>query len=193
MGAPATVAIFPDPRHGQLPDAPTVDTGADAEKRNAPRIPAAEVPSITGLRMSPHGADATLVNISTSGLLAECGIRLKTGSTVTIQFEGTFEPATMQGRVARCSVARVTTGGALRYHVGLAFSAPISLPVDTARAAAAPAPISSAAIPTAAAPESPAAAASVAGSGDADSSSATDAAPPAAAPEPPRPLVRNRW
>ena len=55
-----------------------------AENRDAPRRPASAVPSITGLRISPHGVDATLVNISESGVLAECGERLKPGDTVRV-------------------------------------------------------------------------------------------------------------
>src|SRR5215813_8245768 len=100
MGSPASIAIFPN--QGQPPE-PRGGGEADSgiEKRNAPRYPASEIPSITGLRMSPHGAEASLVNLSTTGLLAECAVRLKTGSTVTVQFEGTFTPATVHGRVAR--------------------------------------------------------------------------------------------
>ena len=60
--------------------------------RGAPRRAAHELPSITGLRISPPGLDATLVNISISGLLAECRERLKAGRAVSVVFEGTFEP-----------------------------------------------------------------------------------------------------
>jgi PilZ domain-containing protein len=174
MGSPASVAIFPNP-----PEPRDGEAAADSEKRNAPRYPASEVPSITGLRMSPHGAEASLVNISTTGLLAECAVRLKTGSTVTVQFEGTFTPATVHGRVARCSVARVNDSGTLMYHVGLAFSEAISLPAELERPATAAAPEAAPAL--AAAAESPAAI---------DSAAAVPTAPPA---EHVRPTLRNRW
>jgi hypothetical protein len=91
----------------------------------APRRLASAVPSITGLRISPPGFKATLVDISASGLLAEWGLALKIGQAVTVKFEGTFEPTSVQAQVVRSSVASMTSGG-VRYHVGLAFTAPIA-------------------------------------------------------------------
>lgn len=99
--------------------------------REAPRRAAHEVPSIAGLRISPPGVDATLVNISPSGLLAECSERLKAGRAVSVVFEGTFEPRSVEARVARCAVSSMGNDGRLRYHVGIAFAKPIRL--DDAR------------------------------------------------------------
>jgi hypothetical protein len=93
----------------------------------AVRVPASQVPSIKGLRFSPHGADATLVNISTSGLLAECASRLKVGSTVAVLFEGTFTESTAVGRIARCEVSTMGRDGVLRYFIGVDFNKPIDL------------------------------------------------------------------
>src|SRR6185295_6562997 len=78
--------------HGGGPAAhePAPSDAEPAAEPVAPRIPASRIPSITGLRLSPHGTDAKLINISTSGLLAECNSRLKVGSTVAVLFEGTF-------------------------------------------------------------------------------------------------------
>jgi hypothetical protein len=83
------------------------------------------VPSIKWLQISPPGFRATLVNISASGLLAEWGLPLKIGQTVTIAFEGTFAPRSIGARVIRSSIAS-TTSASLRYQVGLAFMAPIA-------------------------------------------------------------------
>jgi hypothetical protein len=83
------------------------------------------VPSIKGLRISPPGFKATLVDISTSGLLAEWGVPLKIGQAVTVNFEGTFAPQSVEAQVVRSSVASMTSGG-IRYHVGLSFTAPIA-------------------------------------------------------------------
>jgi hypothetical protein len=177
MGSPASIAIFPN--QGQPPEPHEAEGESGIEKRNAPRYPAALVPGITSLRMSPHGAEATLVNISTTGLLAECAVRLKTGSTVIVQFEGTFTPATAQGRVARCTVSRVSGTGTLIYHVALAFAAPIPLPEELERMAAAfdaPAP---AALPQTAA--------------RAETENPAPVAAPAPSAEDERPAVRNRW
>ena len=105
----------------------TLSSGQPAmETRSAPRVPASALPSITGLRLSPHGGSCTLVNISATGLLADCGERVPTGSTVTITFEGTFSPHVLHGHVTRSSVSSMAQGR-LRYHVGVAFSAPIAL------------------------------------------------------------------
>jgi len=96
------------------------------EHSAAPRRPASEVPSIEGLRISPPGFRAALVDISTSGLLAEWGLPLKTGQEVTVEFEGPFPQQTVAAHVIRSSVASITSGN-LRYHVALAFTAPITL------------------------------------------------------------------
>src|SRR5439155_18358275 len=95
--------------------------------RNAVRHAAEAMPSITGLRISPHGAQASLVNISASGVLAECSVRLQPRSLVTVIFEGTFQPGSAEGRVARSSLASVAPHGALRYHVGISFTRPLVL------------------------------------------------------------------
>ena len=62
------------------PAAPAVD----GDHRGAARRPASALPSISGLTLSPYGAAATLVNISTSGLLAESGVPLKIGNFVKV-------------------------------------------------------------------------------------------------------------
>jgi hypothetical protein len=93
----------------------------------ATRIPASRMPSITGVRISPAGVEGTLVNISATGVLVECDRRLKPLSSVTVIFHGTFQPASISSKVARCAVAGIGGDGALRYHVGVAFNAKITL------------------------------------------------------------------
>jgi hypothetical protein len=114
-----------------VPDSPSAAVAV--EHRCAPRLLASQVPSITGLRLSPHGAGAIVVNISGSGLLAECTVRLKTGSAVTVLFEGDFSPASVASRVARCAVSAMGSDGLLRYHIGIAFNASIALDDALAR------------------------------------------------------------
>lgn len=96
------------------------------------RRPASAVPSISGLVLSP-GARATLVDISTTGLLAECRVVLKVGQAVKVVFEGTFKPQSVDARVVRSSVASMTSGG-FRYHVGIAFNTPIAFEDESAPA-----------------------------------------------------------
>jgi hypothetical protein len=128
------VTTAPVPRPGGMTASVQVDVtmGAvrtepphQAEHSAAPRRPASAVPSIKGLRISPPGVEATLVDISASGLLAEWGIALKIGQAVTVDFEGTFSPQSLGAQVVRSAVASMTSGG-VRYHVGLAFTAPIA-------------------------------------------------------------------
>ena len=108
------------------------------EKRKAPRLEASLMPSISGIRLSPYGADAILVNISASGVLVECSSRLQQGTSVTVVFDGTFSPSSIEGRIAHCSVATIGRKGVLRYHVGIAFKNPIAL--EGAPATASPQP-----------------------------------------------------
>ena len=107
---------------------------APVEARTAQRLQASAVPGITGVRLSPHGAEATLLNISASGVLVECTSRLRIGTAVTTMFEGTFSPSSVEGRVARSSVSNVSKSGVLRYQIGIAFVSPIAL--ETVPAAA---------------------------------------------------------
>jgi hypothetical protein len=104
-------------------------TNTSIENRSAARYSAALVPSIAAVRISPHGADATLLNISTRGVLVECTSRFRLGTAVTVVFEGTFSPSSVAGRVARISVSTMSANGVLRYHVGVEFGAPIALPI----------------------------------------------------------------
>jgi hypothetical protein len=97
------------------------------------RRPASAVPSITGLRISPPGFKAALVNISSSGLVAEWGLALKIGQAVTVAFEGTVTPQSVGGLVVRSSIASTTSAG-LRYHVAVAFTSPIAFEDQAAHA-----------------------------------------------------------
>lgn len=97
------------------------------EKRSAPRHRASLMPSIGGVRLSPYGADATLINISASGVLVECSSRLKPGSAVTVVFDGGCSPSSIESRVARSSVVGIDKDGVLRYQLGIAFKNPVRL------------------------------------------------------------------
>lgn len=119
---------------------PEPSPGADAFDPNITmRLTAADVPGIRAVRLKPHGADAKLMNISTTGMLTECTSRMKVGSAVAILFEGSFPVQSTVGRVARCEVGAMGRDGILRYHVAIAFNQPLApevLPGTTA-----PAPI----------------------------------------------------
>ncbi len=171
--------------------------GGDAARgdlRNASRYPASAVPAITGLRISPHGVEATLVNISENGVLAECGERLKPGSAVTVVFEGTFVPRSMEGRVARNSVSSMGRDGRLRYHVGISFARPIDLGIAP-EPEPQPAPTSAEPDPStiAAAPDSQFAADSSPAPAEAGVTGADAGVVEIDVPLPVEDAVRNRW
>jgi hypothetical protein len=98
------------------------------------------VPGITGLRFLPQGATASLVNISTTGLLAESAARLQVGSAVRVQFDGHFSPRSVVGRVARCEVAVMGLDGLLQYYIAVEFDAPIALDGEVVESREAPPP-----------------------------------------------------
>jgi len=97
-----------------------------ADQVNSTRLQASEVPSITGVRLKPHGADAKMVNISLTGMLTECTSRVKVGSTVAVLFEGSFAVESVVGRIVRCEVSAMGRDGVLRYHVAIAFTQPLA-------------------------------------------------------------------
>jgi len=114
------------------PQAPSVPARPSppvlGEFRAAPRLPAARVPSVTAVRVSPGNVSATLVNISESGALIECRERLRPGTVIELTFEGAPSLPIAEGRVVRNAVSSITTDGRLRHHVGIAFSE--SIPLD---------------------------------------------------------------
>ncbi len=116
---------------------------------------ASRVPEITGVRLAPIGGEAVLVNISASGVLVECGTRVASSTTVTVLFDGTFKPASVEGRVARCVVARIGSDGLIRYHLGIAFSHMIDFDVPEPEVRPEQPPASPPALPDAVPPAAP--------------------------------------
>jgi hypothetical protein len=105
----------------------------------SPKRRSAEVPGITGLRLLPGGAEASLVNISPTGLLADSPARMRVGAAVQVAFEGGFSPASVTGRVSRCEVAVMGRDGLLRYRIAIEFDSMIPFDDQAGQSAAAPA------------------------------------------------------
>src|SRR3970040_1057038 len=84
-----------------------------------PRFPAAAVPSIKSVKLSP-GEQVQLVNISRTGVLVEGRTRFVPGTRVTVVFDGGFTPAQIKGRIVRCQVSSIHDGS-LRYQSGIQF------------------------------------------------------------------------
>ena len=89
----------------------------------------------------PHGNEATLVNISGTGVLAESISRVPVGSAVEVAFQGTFTPKSAKGRVARCEVAVMGSDGLLRYHIAIEFDNAISFGDELPAEPEAPPPV----------------------------------------------------
>lgn len=92
---------------------------ADAAAAIEPRFPAAAVPTIKSVRLSP-GEAVQLVNISRTGVLVEGRTRFVPGTRVTVVFDGGFSPAQVKGRIVRCQVSSIHDGS-LRYQSGIQF------------------------------------------------------------------------
>jgi hypothetical protein len=105
------------------------------EDRIARRYPAVEFPEIQGIWLTPLGINATLINLSATGLLVGCATRSAPGTVLTVQFKGTFKPATLESRVVRCEVAGIAADGSLQFQLGLAFGTRIALAQDADEAA----------------------------------------------------------
>jgi hypothetical protein len=112
----------------------------DTSRRVDPRYPAAVVPAIKALRLSP-GEGVTLVNISASGVLVEGKTRLVPGTRLTVHFDGPVKPAQIKARVVRCQVSAIGGGGSLQYQSAIAFEGRVELPVEESALPAAPVPV----------------------------------------------------
>ena len=62
--------------------------------------------------------------------MARSANRVAPEVVVNVVFEGTFTPASIQGRVSRCEVAAIGENGAIHYNVGITFDQPITFPDD---------------------------------------------------------------
>lgn len=123
-----------------MADSKTEAAVAESNRRVDPRYPAAAIPAITGMRLSP-GEAVTLVNISASGVLVEGKTRFVPGTRVTVHFEGTIKPNQIKARVIRCQVSAIGSGGSLQYQSAIAFEGRMDLPVDEAVAPPPPPPV----------------------------------------------------
>ena len=63
-------------------------------------------------------------------MLVDTADRPPMGTMLTVVFEGTFYPPSMECRVVRCEVAGIAPDGSLHYHLALGFSTRIALAQD---------------------------------------------------------------
>jgi CheY-like chemotaxis protein len=97
--------------------------GIQAQQDRAPRWERSDLLWLESIRLT-WGADLQLVNMSSSGLLVESGIRMTVGNLADFQFADREErDYVMSGRVVRSDVASVTQLG-VKYVTAATFDKP---------------------------------------------------------------------
>jgi CheY-like chemotaxis protein len=101
------------------------DLGHRTDRRRALRKRATEVPTLWGVRL-PWGADARVLDISTSGVLMESPVKLTPGSTVDLHLLGQGTNLCVPSRTVRAEVGDVDPLG-VKYRIGATFSRELDL------------------------------------------------------------------
>jgi CheY-like chemotaxis protein len=104
----------------QVLDSEFVSSGS---RKRARRLPVSDVPWLSTVRLA-WGHSLRLLNISSSGVLVESGVRLSPGSTTKIQLDGTGLALTVPARVVRCRVSDVNSLG-VKYETAAMFDRPV--------------------------------------------------------------------
>ncbi len=95
------------------------------ERRATARLPAAEH-GIVSARVRP-GHEATVINVSATGILIETICRLLPGARIELHVRGQHARITSWGRVLRASVADVAAT-TVRYRGAIALDRPLAWP-----------------------------------------------------------------
>jgi CheY-like chemotaxis protein len=95
------------------------------DRRRARRRPAAELPGLWAVRL-PLGPEATVVDISSTGVLVETSLKLSAGSTIDMQLLGQNINVRVPARTVRSEVASVNHLG-VKYRAAAAFSQEIDI------------------------------------------------------------------
>jgi CheY-like chemotaxis protein len=96
-----------------------VSTG---DRERAPRLTKSDVPWLSSVRL-PWGLTLRLLNLSSSGVLVESGVRLSPGSATSFRIIGRDLDCVVPARVVRSRVAAVDSLG-VRYESAAVFDAP---------------------------------------------------------------------
>jgi CheY-like chemotaxis protein len=100
--------------------------GLTPQKDRAPRWERIELPWLESIRLT-WGAELSLLNISSSGLLVESGIRMTTGNRTDFQLEDCDNrDFVIPGRVVRSDVSAVNSLG-VKYVTAAVFEKPFEL------------------------------------------------------------------
>ncbi len=94
------------------------------ERRAHRRAPSSRYPVVTGVRLR-SGSGASLLNLSSGGLLLETAARLAPGAAVEVLLKVESAERVIRARVARCFVASIDPEGELRFKAALEFDRPL--------------------------------------------------------------------
>jgi CheY-like chemotaxis protein len=106
------------PEHPDLDQALLALCGVGERRPRAPRWTSSDLPWLSSVALS--GVEVRLLNISSSGLLVESGVRFIAGSSTTFHLSGPGEALVAPARVVRSHVAAVDALG-VRYHAAVLF------------------------------------------------------------------------
>jgi hypothetical protein len=96
---------------------------ASKPRRRARRLPVSDVPWLTTVRLA-WGESLRLLNISSSGMLVESGVRLSPGHAMQIRLNGPGLSRAVPARVTRCRVSDVDSLG-VKYQTAAMFEHPV--------------------------------------------------------------------
>lgn len=94
-------------------------------RRRAPRWNRSDLPWLSTVKLS-WGPSLRLLNISSSGMLIESGVRLSPGSPTSFKIGGDGIDLVVPARIIRCRVADVDSIG-VRYESAAAFDQPVEV------------------------------------------------------------------
>ncbi len=106
----------------ERPDSVLLSSGSH---RRAPRWSLSDLPWLSSVRL-PWGQHLHLLNISSSGMLVESGVRLAPGSETSFKIGGPGLDLVVRGRVIRSRVAKVDSLG-VKYETAAAFDQPVEV------------------------------------------------------------------
>jgi CheY-like chemotaxis protein len=113
---PVTAEPTVEPPLATLLDSVFVSNGSQKRPR---RWALAELPWLSSIRLA-WGQHLRLLNISSSGVLVESGVRLSPGSATTFQIEGSDGALVVPARIVRCRVSDVDSLG-VKYETAAVF------------------------------------------------------------------------
>ena len=102
-------------------DSPWLSSGS---RKRAQRWSLSDLPWLSSVKL-PWGQHLRLLNISSSGMLVESGVRLSPGSETTLRIGGPDLSLVVPARVVRCRVATVDSLG-VKYETAAAFDQPVN-------------------------------------------------------------------